>query len=105
MSFTKEVVAGSEILTANMWNKQIDDIGSYFNYSIGVNVGSTVFVYSGADLISGNGTYENQIYTSKYIYDASGNLASGIMVINGQTVTSKYIYSGTDIIRIDKVIV
>ena len=103
MSFTKEAVAGSQILTQSMWNRQVNDIGSYFNYSIGVNVGSTVFVYSGADLVSGNGAYENQSYQSRYIY--SGNsIVSGITLINGQTVTAKYIYSGTDIIRVEKVI-
>ena len=104
MSFSKEVVAGSQVLTQTMWNRQVDNIGSYLNYSIGVNVGSTVYIYSGGNVVSGLSRYENQTSDTNYIY-SGGNVVSGITLINGQTVTAKYIYSGTNIIRVDKVIV
>ena len=97
MVLNKYDAAGSAILTATIWDNQMNDVGSQIEKIWGVDVGSTVLKYdSNNNVISGNHFSTTGSYYERLIYDGDNNVASGILALDGKTTTSVLTYDSNN---------
>lgn len=98
MALNKYAAVASGVLTATIWDNQMNDVGSYFNYQEDVRVGSSVYTYTGSGIASGIGVFTAGSETWVWKYNTDGTIASGISEINGVTTTRVYSYGGGSVV-------
>lgn len=97
MSLTKEIVAGSQVLTATMWNRQSNNIGSEFWTSYGFQNGSDYYVYDvSGNLISGNHYSVTGSYYEWWDYSGTNQLVSGHVLRDGINLTYAYYFDANN---------
>jgi YD repeat-containing protein len=97
MALIKHVAAGSQVLTQQVWNKQMNDVGSEFNITHGIQTSSDTYAYdTRGNIISGNHTSATGSWYEWYVYDSSDNLVSGNLARNGFTTITSYKYDANN---------
>jgi hypothetical protein len=97
MGLNKYDAVASGILTATIWDNQMNDIGSEFEVAYGIQTGSDVYIYDTSNnLVSGNHFSVTGSWYEWYDFSASNTLLSGHKLKDGKQTDYAYYYDSNN---------